>query len=116
MARKNVRSAESTNSLRTVPPERAFRFYREVGQPLDATSKSLDEFAAIVESVDPASIKFHIERGDFESWFRMLGDRLLADQVAALRGKDISPGELRGTLSSTVKARVDRLHRISSSK
>ena len=113
---KNVRRNAATNALRTVTPDKAFCFYREVGQPLGVASGSLDEFAAVVESVDSSSIKFHVERGDFESWFRMLGDRSLADQVAALRGKDISPGELKGMLSSMVRTRVDRLHKFASSK
>jgi H+-transporting ATPase len=102
MAEKKIRREEAANALRTVTPDKAFHFYREIGQPLGATSKSLDEFAAIVKNIDPASIRFHVERGDFESWFRMLGDETLADQVAALRDKNISPDELRGKVSSMV--------------
>lgn len=116
MTDKNIRRNEAANALRTVTPDRAFCFYREVGQPLGATSRSLDEFATIVKGVDPSSIRFHIERGDFENWFRMLGDRSLAGQVATLRGKDISPDELRGKLSSMVRMRVDQLHEIAGSK
>jgi len=69
-----------------------------------------------VNGIDPSAVKFHIERGDFESWFRMLGDKLLADQVAALRGKNISPVELREKVSSMVRTRVDQLHVIADSK
>jgi hypothetical protein len=116
MTDKNVRRRAATDALRTVTPDKAFCFYREVGQPLGAASRSLDEFATIVESVDSSSVRFHVERGDFESWFRMLGDRSLAGQVAALRGKDISPDELKRMLSSMVRTRVDQLHRIASSK
>jgi hypothetical protein len=116
MTDKNVRRNVATRALRTVTPDKAFVFYRELGQPLGAASGSLDEFATVVGGVDPVSIRFHIERGDFESWFKMLGDRWLASQVAALRGKDISPDELRGMLSSMVRTRVDRLHKIASSK
>ena len=68
----------------------------------------------MVKGVDPSSIRFHVERGDFESWFRMLGDKSLADQVAMLRGKNISPEELRGKVSSMVGSRVDELRRIAS--
>src|SRR6267143_4184087 len=112
MAGKNIRRSEEVDALRTVTPDKAFYFYREVGQPLGATAKSLGEFAAIVKGIEPASVRFHVERGDFESWFRMLGDKSLARQVAGLRGKKTSPDELRGKVSSTVKTRVDLLRKI----
>ena len=107
---------EAARALRTVTPDKAFYFYREIGQPLGAASKSLDEFATIVKSIDPSSVRFHVERGDFESWFRMLGDGSLAGQVAALRGKNISPDELRGRVSSMVRTRVDQLHKIADAR
>jgi hypothetical protein len=50
---------EGANALRTL--DKVFYFYREIGQPLGATSKSLSEFAAIVKGIDPASIRFHVE-------------------------------------------------------
>jgi hypothetical protein len=51
----------------------------------------LGEFAAIVKGIDPFSIRFNVERKDFESWFGMLGDKSMVRQVAGLRGKNISP-------------------------
>jgi len=113
---KNIRREEAANLLRTVTPDKAFRFYREIGQPLGATARSSSEFAATVKGIDPSSVRFHVERGDFEGWFRMLGDKSLADQVAMLRGKNISPEELRGKVSSMVGARADELQRIASSR
>jgi Family of unknown function (DUF5752) len=115
-ASKNIRRAEAANALKTVTPDKAFYFYRQVGQPVGAVSKSLDEFAAVVKDVDSSSIAFHVGQGDFESWFRMLGDKSLADQVAALRGANISPDELRGKVSAMVKVRVDQLHQLAGSK
>jgi hypothetical protein len=116
MVDKNIRRDEAANALRSVTPDKAFYFYRENGHPLDATSKSLDEFATIVKGIDPSSVRFHVERGDFDSWFRMLGDKPLADQVAALRGMNISPDELRGKVSSMVRTRVDQLHEIAGTR
>lgn len=116
MADKNSRKAETADALRTVTPEEAFYFYGEIGRPLGVTSRSLDEFAIAVKEVDPSSVRFHVERGDFEGWFRLLGERSLAGQVAALRGKNISPEELRRKVSSMVSMRVDELHKASGSK
>ena len=116
MADKNIRRDEAVNALRSVALDKAFYFYREIGHPLGTTSKSLDELATIVKSIDPYSVRFHVERGDFENWFKMLGDKSLAAQVAALRGKNISPDELRGKVSSMVRTRVDQLHEIAGTR
>jgi hypothetical protein len=76
----------------------------------------LDELAASVKTIEPSSVKFHVEEGDFENWFTMLGDKSLASQVAALRDKNISPDKLRKKVSSMVSKRVEQLHKIASSK
>jgi len=116
MSFAKIRRAEAVSLLRTVTLDSSFRFYREIGQPLGATARSLSEFAAAVKGVDPSSVRFHVERGDFESWFKMLGDKSLAEQVAALRGKNISPDELRGKVSSMVTTRLNELRNIASPK
>ena len=108
--------AEAANVLRTVTPDDAFTFYRDYGQPLGVTSKSLVELAASVKTIEPSSVKFHVEEGDFENWFTMLGDKMLANQVAALRDKKISPDKLRKKVSSMVNKRIEQLHKIASSK
>ena len=107
---------QAAEELRTLTPDKAFYFYRAIGQPLGTTSKSFSEFAAIVKGIDPSSIRFHVERGDFEGWFSMLGDKSLADEVAALRGKNLTPDKLRGKVSSIVGTRVDELQKIASFK
>jgi hypothetical protein len=109
---KKVGKDEAANALRTVAPDKAFNFYDEVGKSFGITSKSLDEFAASVKGVDPISVKFHLEEGDFEKWFTMLGDKPLAGKVAALRGKDIPPDKLREEVGSIVNKRVEQLHKI----
>ncbi|HVB95886.1 MAG TPA: plasma-membrane proton-efflux P-type ATPase, partial [Nitrososphaerales archaeon] len=113
---KKVGKDEAANALRTVTPDKAFTFYDAVGKPLGVTSKSLDEFAASVKSVDPTSVKFHLEKGDFEGWFAMLGDKSLAGQVAKLRGKDTPPDKLRERVGSIVGKRVEELHKIADPK
>ena len=112
MANNHIKRDQAADTLRTVTPDKAFYFYRAEGQPLGAASRSFSEFAATVKGIDPASVRFHVERGDFESWFRMLGDKSLAGQVAALRSKKISPDELRAKVSSTVRSRVSELQKI----
>lgn len=107
---------DATRMLRAVTPDKAFYFYKGIGQPLGSTSKSLVEFADIVKEIDPSSVQFHLERRDFEIWFRMLGDQSLASQVGSLRGKNTSAGELRARVSSIVSSRVSQLRKIAGSR
>jgi hypothetical protein len=116
MPKASINRDEAARELAIVTPDQAFYFYRGIGQPIGVSSKSLSEFASAVRGIDPSSIRFHVERGDFESWFRKLGDQSLAGQIAALRGKNISPDELRGKVSSIVSTRVDQLHMAAGSK
>jgi H+-transporting ATPase len=113
---RKVERDEAANVLRTVTPDKAFTFYRDYGQPLGVTLKSLDDLAASVKTIEASSVKFHVEEGDFENWFAMLGDKSLAGQVAALRGKNISSDKLKEKVSSMVNKRVGQLHKIASSK
>src|SRR5438132_10825003 len=115
MVEKKITKDVAAYTLRTLTSDKAFYFYKAIGRPLGATPKSLGEFAAIVKGIDPSSIRFHVERGDFESWFEMLGDKSLAGQVAALRSKNISPNELRRKVSWTVRMRDDELRKIAQS-
>ena len=91
-------------------PEKAFYFYRGIGQPLGTTAGSLAEFVDVLQGIDPESVKFHVERGDFEQWFRSLGEQALANQINGLRGKNISAQELRDEIGLTVGLRVKESH------
>ena len=97
-------------------PEKAFYFYTEVGQPLGRSADSIEVFAELVAEIDASSVKFHLERGDFENWFKMMGDSILPDVLAELRGKDKPATELRSKVSSGVKSRVTQLRKASESK
>jgi hypothetical protein len=70
----------------------------------------------MVKDIDPSSVKFHLERGDFESWFNMLGDKSLASEVASIHHKNFSPEELRARVSSIVRLRINQLQKIAGSR
>ena len=112
MAEMQLSKSEAMRLLEAVAPEKAFYFYRDAGQPLDKSSKSLTEFADTVKEIDSASVKFHLERGDFENWFKMLGDGILPGQLAGLRGKNRAAEDLRIEVSSRVRSRVSQLQRV----
>ena len=100
-----------TNVLRTVPPQNAFFFFRAIGAPTGAAARSLPDFLGIVSTIDLASVQFHMTRGDFENWIKMLGDTTLAKQISDLSGKKLRGEELRVQLMDVVKSRMDSLQK-----
>ena len=104
---KNVAS----NILRSVPPQNAFYFYRAIGAPTGAAARNLPDFLGILNSIDLASLQFHLGRGDFENWLKMLGDDTLVNQIAALKDRKLRGEDLRTQLVDTVKTRLASLQK-----
>ena len=100
--------SEAAGTSRTASQDHTFYFYKGLGQPLHTTAGNLAEFVEVMQGLDLDSIQFHLERGDFERWFKMLGEESLANQAGGLRGKDISSQELRTELSLMVGSRIDQ--------
>jgi len=104
---KNVTS----NILRSVPPQNAFYFYRAIGAPTGAAARNLPDFLGIINTIDLASLQFHLGRSDFENWVKMLGDNTLAKQLADLKQKKLRGEDLRLQVVDIVKARLDSLQK-----
>jgi hypothetical protein len=101
------------NVLRSVPPQNAFYFYRALGAPTGAAARNLTDFLGVINTIDITSLQFHLGRGDFENWIRMLGDNTLAKQLAGLKEKKLRGEDLRLELVDTVKARLNTLQKTS---
>jgi hypothetical protein len=79
--------------LAYLPHDKTFSFFVDVGKPLNLHAHSLRDFAINVEKAEVASVEFHTKRGDFEVWFRGLGDEELARKVGLLKQKNVVVGE-----------------------
>src|SRR2546429_6981072 len=107
---KMLKNAAS-NLLRSVPPQNAFYFYRAMGAPTGAAARNLPDFLGIINTIDITSLQFHLGRGDFENWVKMLGDNTLAKQLASLKEKQLRGEQLRSELVDAVKARLNTLQK-----
>jgi hypothetical protein len=85
--------------------DRAFNFYVTVGKPLSLHAHNLRDFANKLDKADIASVEFHMQRGDFEAWFKMLGDDELVKKTALLKKKNVVGEELRKQLHGIVEQR-----------
>jgi len=97
--------------LSKTSPERAFRFYTGIDQPLDIFSDNLVDFCSEINTVDLRSVEFHAGRGDFELWIHFLGDIELAKRLRMLRESTLTGETLREKLYETIKSRCDELLR-----
>ena len=84
--------------LTKTPGDKAFHFYVGIGKPLHVYAYDLSDFCNKLNAVDLNTVSFHMERGDFEAWFKMLGDNELAKKTALLKSRKLSGEELRDTL------------------
>jgi DNA-binding Lrp family transcriptional regulator len=83
-----------------------FHFYIALGQPTNFSVKSLVDFYGIVKQIDERSLEFHLYRGDFENWVRIvLGDSELAEDFAGLRAVKIVGENLRKEIVKATDAR-----------
>lgn len=102
--------------LERVSTDRAFYFYADIGRPLGVIASSLKEFGAMLKTVEPASLEFHLKRGDFEKWVHMLGDSELGKSLSRLRESNPKGDKLRAELVTVVQTRVRQLQRASIKK
>jgi hypothetical protein len=85
--------------------DKTFNFYVTIGKPLGLHAHNLRDFAKKLDKADLASIEFHLQREDFEAWFKMLGDEELAKKTALLKKKNAVGENLRKQLRDIVEQR-----------
>jgi hypothetical protein len=95
--------------LTQMSQDKAFHFYADMHKPLNQSATSLGEFAEKLETVDSASLEFHVCRGDFEKWFTSLGDLELAKKMTLLQCKGLIGEVLRAKLKEIVDCRCKAL-------
>jgi hypothetical protein len=78
--------------------DKAFHFYLDLDKPLDAKAINLQTFNAQLKRIQVGSIDFHMKRGDFEAWFKGIGDLELAKKTALLKNKNLNGEKLRRRL------------------
>lgn len=94
----------------TISAEKAFYFYNEIGRYAGKNAASLKDFGEKVMEVDEKSLRFHLQRGDFEKWIGgVLKDEELARQVRELRETFVTSDNPRDRLHSIVSKRLEKL-------
>lgn len=97
--------------LSPVPKEKAFYFFKGIGNYLGVYATSLEDFYEKIKLVDAESIEFHLERCDFTIWLEGLGDIELAKKIRFLKDGNKKGEELRNLTVEIVKQRIEELKR-----
>lgn len=107
-----VTKEKANQILAYTPHDRAFHFYATVGQPLSMHAHNLRDFTSKINRADPLSLEFHIKRGDFQAWFKGLGDEELAKKMVLLAKRNLQGEPLRDMLYCIVNTRYRELAKL----
>lgn len=113
---QEVSREKAAEILAYLPVDKSFHFYADIGKPLNVYAASLGDFCDKLAKTDTSSLEFHLNRGDFEAWFALLGDTELARRTLLLRERKVSGEELRNKLCQNVKNRFRVLNNIRNSQ
>lgn len=93
-----------------LPENKRFYFNTPEGGHTGKSAANLWEFREALTDVPAASVRLHLQRGDFESWIRgTLHDEELARRLHKLTGHDMSDEALRQTLQEIIVDRYEEL-------
>ncbi len=107
--KRALTKSEAQKILGSVPYEHGFHFFSYVGRYTGETAINLFGFCEELKTIELASVVFHFQRGDFQSWIRnTLGDVDLAERIDKIR-VDSSSEDLRKELLRIVLARLKEL-------
>ena len=107
-----VNKEKAVAILAYLPHDKSFSFFVDVDKPLNLHAHSLRDFAINIEKADVVSIEFHTKRGDFEAWFKGLGDEELAKKVGLLKQKNVAGESLRRQLHEVAWQRYVALSKL----
>jgi len=57
-------------ALSAFPIEMDFHFYYGIDKPSELKAGSLEEFYIAIKQISVESVEFHLDRGDFQNWFK----------------------------------------------
>ena len=100
-----VINKETAKAILADSHDKAFHFYAGIEKPLNVYANSLRDFCDKILKIGVDSVEFHLNRGDFESWFTGLGDVELVRKTALLKDKKLKGEELRAELRQIVENR-----------
>jgi hypothetical protein len=104
--KKLIAKPTSTKPLSTVSFENGFHFCTNIGNYTGITATNLNEFESKLKIIPAESIKFHLQRKDFEKWVKYtIRDDALAERISKIK-EEQSTEDLRKEMLKTVETSI----------
>ncbi|MFQ6086105.1 MAG: hypothetical protein ACE5OY_07585 [Candidatus Bathyarchaeia archaeon] len=104
---------EAEKFLRQVSEDEAFRFSRNLEEPLDVSARSMKDLIDKLGVVDIESVRYHVQERHFGKWIRdVLGDVDLADELDELGDLEVPLTRLRLKVLELLQWRYETLQAI----
>ena len=109
---QDISESKIVKILSTVPHDKGFHFFTDLGQNTGETATSLETFAQKLEIVSADSVKFHFQRKDFQNWIQTtVGDGVLAERIRHV-SEQRPVEDLRSELVKIVQERISQIRRL----
>ncbi len=96
-----------------LPLNKQFHFDLHQMNGLKLSATSIYDFLKVVPRVTTDALKFHLERGDFEAWFReVLHDEELVKRVRKISKRNIPRENIKHALTEAVGSRYRELEKL----
>jgi hypothetical protein len=97
-------------SIRESEKVAPFYFCVDVGQYTGINAASYENFLTSIKQVEAKSLRFHIEREDFQKWvLDILKDKKLAEEIGKIKNQKLRGQALRNSLYRVVFKRYTEL-------
>jgi Family of unknown function (DUF5752) len=106
---QNISESKIRKILSTVPHDKGFHFFTDLGRNTGETANSLETFGQKLEIITADSVTFHFQRNDFQNWIKTtVGDDVLAERINHI-SRQLPVEDLRNELVKTVQKRISQL-------
>ena len=106
---QDISDSKIVKILSTVPHDKGFHFFTDLGCNTGETATSLETFAQKLAKINADSVKFHFQRKDFQNWIQTtVGDGVLAERLNHISGQ-LPVEDLRSELVKSVQKRLSQL-------
>lgn len=83
-----------------------FHFYVDIGDYTGVSADSYQEFLSSIKKVSAKSLRFHLDRGDFERWvLGVLKDEELAKELQEVKSQNLYGAALQNRLDHLISKR-----------
>jgi predicted transcriptional regulator len=104
-----ITKESAKNIIAYTPHDKAFNFHVDNDTTHHMHAHSLQDFTNKLSRVNLKSIEFHMDNGDFEAWFKCLGDQELAKKTTIIKKRKIAIEPLRFMLQDILEQRCREL-------